>query len=299
VGQVLAIIAAADEPYSEADVAETVEAAVRGVEAGSRVASPAAKRLAREHGISLSSVTGTGPEGRIVEADVERLLQQNRGTLPRVKQTIELKGFRRTSAERLSQSFRAAPHSTVMMEVDASRAIAMHERVNVSYSAILVRAVARALVQYPLVNSSLEQDRVIVFEAVNVGLAVATENGLVVPVIHDADKKPIQELEQAVGELTLRAKQGRLSMEEVSSGTFTITNLGMYEVDSFIPIINPPQAAILAVGAIKERPVAVDGKIEVRPMVMLSLTYDHRVLDGVPAAQFLMRVRIEVEGSDS
>jgi pyruvate dehydrogenase E2 component (dihydrolipoamide acetyltransferase) len=300
VDQVLAIIAGADEPCSEADLAEMAKMDVREPEESRRIylASPAAKRLAKERGISLSSVAGTGPDGRIVEADVERLLHENRGTLPRVKQTFELKGVRRTSAERLSQSFRTAPHSTVMMEADASRAIALHERVNVSYSAILVRAVARALVEYPLVNSSLEQDRVIVFEAVNVGLAVATESGLVVPIIYDADKKSIHELDEAIGELTLKAKQGRLSVEEVSNGTFTITNLGMYEVDSFIPIINPPQAAILAVGAIKERPVAVNRKIEVKPMVTLSLTYDHRILDGAPAAEFLKRVRMDIEGSD-
>jgi pyruvate dehydrogenase E2 component (dihydrolipoamide acetyltransferase) len=128
---------------------------------------------------------------------------------------------------------------------------------------------------------------------------VATENGLVVPVIHDADKKSIHELEKSIGELTLKAKQGRLSMEEISNGTFTITNLGMYDVDSFIPIINPPQAAILAVGAIRERPVVVDGKIEVRPMMMMSLTYDHRILDGVPAAEFLKQVRMDVERSEN
>jgi len=299
VNQVLAIIAAADEPVSEADFAETAKAAVPSVEeAGRYLASPAAKRLAREHGISLSSVAGTGPQGRIVEADVERLLSESRRTLPRVKETIELKGFRRTSAERLSQSFRTAPHSTVMMEAEASRAIAMHERLKVSYSAILVRAVSMALVEFPMVNSSLEKERVLVFEEINVGLAVATEDGLVVPVIQDADKKSVDELEEAIGELTVKAKQGRLTLEEVSNGTFTITNLGMYEVDSFIPIINPPQAAILAVGAIKHRPVAVNGKIEVRPMVMLSLTYDHRVLDGAPAAEFLRRVRMNVEGCD-
>jgi pyruvate dehydrogenase E2 component (dihydrolipoamide acetyltransferase) len=297
VNQVLGIITAADEPYSEPDLAETAKAVIPSVEeAGRYLASPAAKRLASEHGISLSSVMGTGPEGRIVEADVERLFQETRRTLPRIRETIELKGFRRTSAERLSQSFRTAPHSTVMMEADASRAIAVHERLNVSYSAILVGAVARVLAEFPIVNSSLERDRVIVFEGVNVGLAVATENGLVVPVIHDADKKSVHELDEAISKLTLKAKQGRLSVEEVSDGTFTITNLGMYEVDSFIPIINPPQAAILAVGAIKERPVVVNGKIEVRPVVMLSLTYDHRILDGVPAAEFLRRVRMKVEG---
>jgi pyruvate dehydrogenase E2 component (dihydrolipoamide acetyltransferase) len=169
----------------------------------------------------------------------------------------------------------------------------------VSYTAVLVEAVARALVEHPVMNSSLEGNEIRIFEEVNVGVAVATENGLVVPVIHGADQKSLQELEKAIVELTAKAKQGKLTREEVSNGTFTITNLGMYEVDSFIPIINPPEAAILAVGAVKEKPVVINRKIEIRPMMTLSLTYDHRVLDGAPAAEFLRKIRSKLEGSEA
>jgi pyruvate dehydrogenase E2 component (dihydrolipoamide acetyltransferase) len=182
-----------------------------------------------------------------------------------------------------------------MMEVDASKAMATHEQLKVSYSAVLVRAVASALVQHPLMNSSLEGNHIRIFEEVNVGVATATENGLVVPVVRGAEKKSLQELEKTIEELTAKAKQGKLTKEDVSKGTFTITNLGMYEVDSFIPIINPPEAAILAVGAIKEKPVVIDGKIEIRPMTTLSLTYDHRIVDGAPAAEFLRKIRNKLE----
>jgi pyruvate dehydrogenase E2 component (dihydrolipoamide acetyltransferase) len=297
VDQVLAVITRSDEPFSEAEMGaekiETVEEERAGI-----LASPAAKRLARERGIDLSLVEGSGPEGRIVEADVERLLDESRGTLLKVKETFPLVGFRKTSAERLSESFRTAPHSTVMMEVDASKAMTLRERLRVSYSAILVKAVASALAEHPRINSSLEGNQVRVFEAINVGLAVATENGLVVPVIQDAAKKTFEEVEKVVEDLTSKAKQGKLAREEVSNGTFTITNLGMYEVDSFIPIINPPEAAILAVGAIKEKPVVIDGKVEVRPMMTLSLTYDHRIVDGAPAAEFLRKIRDKLQESE-
>jgi pyruvate dehydrogenase E2 component (dihydrolipoamide acetyltransferase) len=297
VNDVLAIIATVDEPYSETEMVETrVQAAEEA--RGAILASPAAKRLAREHGIDLSCVKGSGPEGRIIEADVGRLVEKDQEALPRVKEIIQLTGFRKTSAERLSQSFRTAPHSTIMMDVDASKASSVHTRLQVSYPAIVVEAVAKALVKHPIVNSSFEGNRVIVFEEVNVGLAVVTENGLVVPVIHNAESRSLQDLEKAVGELTLKARQAKLSREEVSKGTFTITNLGMYGVDSFIPIINPAEAAILAVGAIKEKAVIIEGKIAIRPMMTLSLTYDHRIVDGATAAEFLRTVRSKLEDAE-
>lgn len=292
VDQVLAIIASPDEPFSEIEinVKKIGVAEEKGI-----LASPAAKRLAREGEIDLSKVSGSGPEGRIVEADVERFMEEIRRALPRVKETFILTGFRKTSAERLSESFRTAPHSTVMMEIDASKAKDGHERLQVSYSALLVKAVAKALVEHPLMNSSLEGNQVRIFEEINVGVAVATGNGLIVPVICNAEKKSLQDLEKTVEELTSKAKQGKLTKEELANGTFTITNLGMYQIDSFIPIINPPQAAILAVGAIKEKPVVIDGKIEIRPMMTLSLTYDHRIVDGAPAAEFLQKIRNKLE----
>jgi len=290
VNAVLAVITAQEETFSEAEILAEVPQAAEEVE--KRVlASPAAKRLAREHGIDLSLVRGSEPEGRIVEEDVRRFIEETRGILPKVKEIIPLSGFRKTSAERVSASFKTAPHSTIMMEVDVSKAEELHEKLQVSYTAILVVAVAKALLEHSIMNSTLEGNRIKIFEDVNVGVAVATEKGLVVPVIHNADRKSLKEIDTAIKELTEKARLGKLSREEVTGGTFTITNLGMYEVDFFTPIINPPEAAILGVGKMTQKPVAIGEAIETRPFVTLSLSYDHRIVDGVPAAQFLKKVK--------
>jgi pyruvate dehydrogenase E2 component (dihydrolipoamide acetyltransferase) len=294
VNKVLAIITGPDEAFTEAEVrVETPETAAETEER--IVASPAAKRLAREHDVDLSLVKGTGPEGRIVEDDVKKFIDDASGAIPKVKETILLSGFRKVSAERVAASFRTAPHSTIAMEVNVSKTAELHQSAQVSYSAILVKAVAEALTEHPRINSTLDGDRIKLFEDVNVGVAVATENGLVVPVIRNADKKPLEEIDSAIRELTEKARQEKLAKEEVSGGTFTVTNLGMYEVDFFTPIINPPEAGILGVGRIVEKPVAVEGKIEIVPMMMLTLSYDHRIVDGAPAADFLRRVKEIVE----
>jgi len=297
VNAVIGVITAPDEPFSEAEAItktqETVEA-----ETEKRVpASPAAKRLAKEYGIDLSTVVGSGPEGRIAEDDVQRLIKQRAGAAPKVKQTILLSGFKKTTAERLSISFRTAPHSTIIMETDVTKAAETHQKTQVSYTTIIVKAAAKALSELPLMNSTLEGDRIKMFEDVNVGVAVATENGLVVPVIHDADKKPLKEIDAAIKELTEKARQSKLTREDLTGGTFTITNLGMYDVDFFTPIINPPEAAILGIGKIIEKPVAVNAKIEIKPVLMLSLSYDHRIVDGAPAAQFLQRIKQQIENT--
>jgi len=290
----IAIITAPDEEISEAEIA--VETPKKVEEAEKRVlASPAAKRLAKEYGIDLSLVKGSGPEGRIAEEDIKRFIEETRGVLPKVKETIPLSGFKKTSAERVSASFRTAPHSTLVMDVDVSKAKEIHEKLGVSYTTIIVRATAKALVEHPLINSTLDKDEIKVFGDVNVGVAVATEHGLVVPVIRNADKKPLEQIEASIKELTEKARQGKLSKEDVTGGTFTITNLGMYNVEFFTPIINPPEAAILGVGKITEKPIASGGKIEVKPVIMLSLSYDHRIVDGAPAAQFLLTVKEKIE----
>jgi len=294
VNAVLAAITAPDEAFSEAEILAEAPQAVKEVE--KRVlASPAAKRLAREYGIDLSLVKGSGPEGRIVEEDIRRFIEETRGILPKVKEIIPLSGFRKTTAERVSASFKTAPHSTIMMEVNASKAIELHEKLQVSYTAILVNAVAKALSEHPIINSTLEGGNIKLFEDVNVGVAVATEYGLVVPVIRNADRKPLKEIDIAINELMKKARQGKLAREEVTGGTFTITNLGMYGVEFFTPIINPSEAAILGVGKITEKPVVINGKVEVKPMIMLSLSYDHRVVDGAPAAEFLLKIKEKIE----
>ncbi|MGB9684820.1 MAG: dihydrolipoamide acetyltransferase family protein, partial [Candidatus Bathyarchaeales archaeon] len=240
-------------------------------------------------------VRGTGPEGRIVEEDVRRFIEESRGIMPKVKEIIPLSGYRKTTAERVSASFRTVPHSTVMTSVDFSEAAKLREKLQVSYTAIIVAAVARALTENSIINSTLEGDKIKVFEDVNVGVAVATEHGLVVPVIHNADKKSLKEIDAVLKDLTEKARDGRLKKEELSGGTFTVSNLGMFDVEFFTPIINPPEAAILGVGKIVEKPVAVGEKLEIKPFTTLSLSYDHRIVDGAPAAKFLQKIKHYLE----
>lgn len=293
----LAVITEQDEEYSEEEAPSEPVQHTPGEE---RIpVSPAAKRLAREHSVDLSLVKGSGAEGRITEDDVQSFLSERSGFLPETKDTIPLTGFRKTSAERVSLSFRTAPHSTIVMEIDASKLAILRKKLKVSYNAILAKAVADALTEHPMINSTLSGDQIKIFRDANIGVAVATENGLVVPVVHSADKKSLTEIDKLLSQLTEKAKQGKLSREEISGGTFTITNLGMYGVDFFSPIINPPEAAILGVGRITEKPVAVGGKIETRPTLMLSLSYDHRIVDGAPAAEFLGKVRDKIEETPS
>ncbi len=298
VNEVLGIITDVSEPFLEVEAIYEPPTSMAQPE-GHVLASPAAKRLAKEHGIDLQRVRGSGPEKRITEEDVEHAIEQSSGTSLRVKEIINLTGLRKTSAERVSHSFRTAPHSTIMMEVDFSRAATLHQELRVSYTSVLVKIVARALTEHPLINSSIDRDQVRIFDERNVGFAVATDNGLVVPVIHDADKRSFQELDVEIEKLTAKARGGKLAKEEVTGGTFTITNLGIYGVDFFVPIINPPEAAILGIGTIKDRPIVNNGKIEVRSIAVLSLAYDHRIIDGTPAAHFLRRIKDFVENVDA
>lgn len=298
VNDTLAVITAPDEAFSEVEILAEETPTMVEEEKKRILASPAAKRLAKEFGIALSSVKGSGPEGRIVEEDVRRVMEEAHGVMPKIKQIIPLSGFKKTSAERVSMSFRTAPHSTLMMEVNVSKAKKLHEMQKVSYTAIIVEAAAKALLEHSIINSTLDGDQIKVFENVNVGVAVATQYGLIVPVIHDADKKSSMEIDALINELTEKARLGKLVKEELSGGTFTITNLGMYGVDFFTPIINPPEAAILGVGKITDRLAVVDGKIEVKQVMMLSLSYDHRIIDGAPAAEFLSKIKHFIENPE-
>jgi pyruvate dehydrogenase E2 component (dihydrolipoamide acetyltransferase) len=300
VAEAIGLIAAPDEeiPETHFAVARTEEKTTEAVpekelteEIEERVAaSPAAKRLACEHGVDLSKVVGTGPEGRIVEEDVRRLLEAVAGA-PRVREVIPLTGIRKTTAERLSQSFRTAPHSTVSMDVDMTEARRLHEETQASYTDILVKAVAEALREHSIINSTLDGEQIKVYEDINVGVAVATEKGLIVPVVHNADRLSLKDISLTIKTLVEKAREGKLTKEDLTGGTFTVTNLGMYGVDFFIPIINPPETAILGVGRVAEKPVVADKAVVVKPVMNLSLAYDHRIVDGAPAAQFLRRVK--------
>ena len=298
VNATIGIIGSAHESIPETEASEEATANTKNEAEQKVLASPAAKRLAREHGIDLSAVKGSGTEGRTSEEDVKRFMEQARGATPRIKQVVQLRGFRKTSADRLSMSFKTAPHSTIFMDVAFSSAKKLHEKLQVSYTAILIKAVAKALAEHPWINSTLQGDQIRIFEDINVGVATTTENGLVVPVIRNADRS-LNEIDAALNELTEKARQGKLSKEEVSSGTFTITNLGMYGVDFFSPIINPPEAAILGVGRIADKPMMVNGNIEPVSMVTLSLSYDHRIVDGAPAGTFLQSVKKKIEEAAS
>jgi len=304
----LGIITEPDEPLPKIEEAapvappETIEEKVSVPEemvkkARERVvASPAAKRLAREHGVDLTKVKGSGPQGRIVEADVRRYLEKTVPLTPRVREVIPLMGIRKTTAERVSMSARTAPHSTITMEVDMSKAAELREKTGVSYTDVLVKAVAKALREHPLLNSTLQDDRIKIYEDINIGVAVATEKGLVVPVIRNVDKKTLTQIASTLKELVEKARGGKLTKEDLTGGTFTITNLGMYGVEVFIPIINPPEAAILGVGKVTEKPVIENKEIRVKPTVHLSLSFDHRIVDGAPAAKFLQKIKQLLEG---
>lgn len=258
------------------------------------LASPAAKRVAKEYNVDLEYVVGTGPEGRILERDVEQYLEE-RAKTPRIREEIPLRGIRKATAERVATSFHTAPHSFIIMEVDMTEATKIRDEAKISYTAILVYSTAKALREFPAANSTLVDGKILVYEDINVGVAVSTERGLIVPVIWNADEKSLPRISSELKELAAKAREGKLSKEQLTGGTFTLTNLGMYNVDTFLPIINPPEAAILAAGRIVEKPVAGDGEIRIKPTMTLTLGYDHRIMDGAPAAQFLRKTKEAIE----
>ena len=208
--------------------------------------------------------------------------------------SIPMRGMRKTIADRMSQSLRESAQLTITSEADVTPAVELRERLvrqfDFTYGDLLIQAVARALLRHPRMNARLMQDAIAIMPQVNVGMAVALEDGLIVPVIVDADRKSLREIAAVTRELGERARAGKLRLEEVSGGTFTITNLGTYGVDAFTPIINTGETGILGVGRIIEKPVVHRGEIARRSMMTLSLTFDHRLIDGAPAAQFLQTV---------
>jgi pyruvate dehydrogenase E2 component (dihydrolipoamide acetyltransferase) len=266
--------------------------------------SPAARKLAEEYGIDITKVVGTGPEGRITRKDVLMAVEK-RKLMPKIKQVIPMTAMRKTIAERLAHSYRTAVHASVGMEVDMSEILKLREKlapeiekmanVHLSLTDIFVKVVATALKEYLLLNAAMEDDKIKIFEDINIGVATAIEGGLVVPVIRNADKKSLAEIAIERKELTQRAKDGKLSIDDMTGGTFTISNMGMFGVTSGMSIINPPEVAILSIGAIVEKPVVYEGKIAIKPMMGIGLSFDHRVIDGATAAMFLQRIKKELE----
>ncbi len=278
-------------------------------------ASPAARRLAREHDIDLATVEGTGPGGRIRDADVRSAIEAAAASAtaaPTVADAASAEGeifpltrIRRTAAVRLTESFRDVPHFYLTVEARADRLRARREAllpsvesetgVRLSFTDLFVDIIARALSQHPRVNASWRDGEVRLLPYVNVAVAMDTEDGLVVPVIHRADTLSIAAIAQRRAELTAQARSKKLSLDSMQGGTFTLTNLGAFGIDSFVPIINPPQAAILGTGSISERPIVVGGMLALCPTVNMTLSSDHRVLDGVAAAKFLQDIKEMIE----
>ena len=283
---------------------------VQGNGAGARIkASPLARRIARERGIELGSLKGTGPEGRVVAEDVERAAASPAPVITTAPaptgeiERIPLTSLRRTIARRLTEAWQA-PAFQIAMSADMTRAQGLHDRLaeqtkegepRPTVTDILTKACASALMRHRAVNALWAEDAIELHPSANIGIAVAIDAGLVVPVIHQAERLAIAELAAARSDIVSRARASQLRQEDLDGGTFTISNLGMFGVERFVAVLNPPQAAILAVGAIESKAVPTETGFEARPLMTLTMTCDHRSLDGATAADFLRTVKAFLE----
>jgi pyruvate dehydrogenase E2 component (dihydrolipoamide acetyltransferase) len=283
---------------------------------GRRPVSPIARKLASELGVELARVAGTGPGGRVTREDVERAARDGGAASPDVgnggavaatnagaargispaasTQPVALRGMRRAIATRMHQSLRDTAQLTISCEADATPATELRMRLtrefDFTYTDMIIHAVARALLRHPRMNSRLNEEGIVPFGEAHVGMAVALEEGLIVPVIHDAARKSLKQIAAETRDLAERARSGQLKLEDVNGGTFTVTNLGTWGIDVFTPILNVGETGILGVGRIIEKPAVYRGEITRRSMLTLSLTFDHRAIDGAPAAAFLQTV---------
>jgi pyruvate dehydrogenase E2 component (dihydrolipoamide acetyltransferase) len=272
-------------------------------------ASPLARRIARERGVDLTQVSGTGPEGRVIAEDVEKAALRPAATgrpapaRAGEAEVVELTSTRKTIARRLTEAWQA-PVFQLTVTADATELVAVRERMvellregetKPTVSDVLTRLVASALVRHRPVNAQFVDGKIHRFPAANVGIAVAAPSGLVVPVIRDADRKSVLEIAADRADVVTRARDGKLQLADLEDGTFTISNLGMYGIEAFVAVLNPPQVAILAVGSIEDRPAAFDGELVVVPTMTMTLTCDHRAIDGSEGAEFLRDVKAYVE----
>jgi pyruvate dehydrogenase E2 component (dihydrolipoamide acetyltransferase) len=287
-------------PLPPATAAPTPQTPERPAGPGLRI-SPKARRLAKEHGVDISRLRGSGPEGEILAEDVLAVVESKAepaaNTAPAVSDLEPLSTVGRLMAERTTQSWTSVPHFFVARDVDAGALIEAREilvpaieqsrGVKLTHTDLLLALVARVLLQHPRLNGSWTPQGIRLHPDANVALAIAVKDAVVAPVIHNAHKTDLAEIAAQRRDLSERARAGRLRPADITGATFTISNLGMYHVDAFTAIISPPQAAILAVGSIADRVVAVDGRPGVRPMMTITLACDHRVVDGAGAAAFL------------
>ncbi len=279
-------------------------------ESGRVKASPLARRIARERGIDLTRIAGTGPDGRIIAEDVDHAAAAPAAPAvapeappPGEVEVVQLTSIRRTIARRLTEAWEA-PVFQLTVTADATALVATRERmvellregeVKPTVNDVLTRLVASALTRHRAVNAQFVELELHRYPTANVGIAVATDNGLVVPVIRDAERLSVQQIAVARADLVSRARDGKLQLVDLEGGSFTISNLGMYGIEQFVAVLNPPQVAILAVGSIEERPFVVGGELTVAPLLTMTLTCDHRAIDGSEGADFLRTVKGLVE----
>ena len=316
VGEVIAMILSEDEsaPESIKDDSSTQTAvtenevkhhsgnsekmeSIETVSKNKIAASPKVKQYAKKEGIDLSSVKGSGPGGAILMEDVLAI----QSTAEKEDNDFQTGKGWLLMADRLTESWTSAPHFSIVRNLDATN-LAAHKKetkanssANITFTDLLVKYAASSLKEHPRVNASLIDGKLIKNLAINIGIAVATEDGLIVPVIHNADELSLEEITERRKELVARTQEGKLRSGDLDAGTFTISNLGMFDVDSFNAIINPPQSAILAVGKIIDQVVPMDGKPAIRPMLKINLSFDHRVIDGARGAHFLQTLSNLIE----
>lgn len=264
-------------------------------------ATPLAKKIARDEGLALSGIQGSGERGKIVSGDVKAALKDRAApSVQRKGRIVPFTGMRKVIASRMRESLGTNAQATHNVKVDMSEAVRMRENLKeagkkVSFNDIVSYAVTKALLLHPEVNAELTDAGILEKDYVNLGIAVALDKGLVVPVVKDADLMTLSELSEAAKALAGKAKEGRLAPDDCTGGSFTVSNLGMLGLSEFVAIINPPESGILAVGKIEKQAVVVHDKIEIRPVMSLTLSYDHRVVDGAPAARFLVDVKAFLE----
>ncbi|HJP27273.1 MAG TPA: dihydrolipoamide acetyltransferase family protein [Dehalococcoidia bacterium] len=290
-------------------VAQPAAAPAATPKGGKQIVTPRARRLAKQMGVDLAGVIGTGPSGRVTEDDVRADSEAGSGSgavaaasLPEsavpVKEVVKLAGLRGTIARRMSESA-AIPRVTLSTTADVTDAIAFQRelvgewrehRIRPQYQDLVIAAVAKALKEMPIANAHLVGDEVRIFDEVNVGVAMAIPEGLLVPVIKNADQKSLLDIALEVRDLAKKVKSNTLSIDEMTNGTFSITNLSSYNIEMFDPLLNPPEIGILGVGTVDKQPAVVDGEVAVRSIANLNLAFDHRAWDGAPAAEFVRSV---------
>lgn len=314
VGTVIGVIAGAGEEVAAVPVPPPPSPPAPVFEAGEGVApsearvktSPVARKMAEEAGLDPSRIKGTGPGGRVLERDVQAAIAARSAPEPpgvpagpAPGATVPLNRMRRTIARRMTESKTTAPHFYVTVEINMDDAMKMREQLNglapeaerISVNDLIVAAAARTLTRFPALNASYRDGNLEMHPQVNIGIAVALEDGLIPPVLRDADKKTLKRIAAESRALTERARANKLRSDDLGGGTFTVSNLGMFDVDEFIAIINPPEAAILAVGAVTRRPVAAAGEIRIASLMKTTLSVDHRVADGAQAGRFMQEFK--------